>query len=389
MLRPSSNLLQISSPAHAFDLTLYKFRSVAQDLAASYQKVHAELPDAERPSESVIRDCMNTTWTKEYLTDEVIANIASRWYQVKYLRQLYLDDRVAQDFQDFHVKFAQKQQSDNGTKLVKGGVKTSGQPHKGHHFGSDFKTRFHRSVSLLAMAVISHNVARLAVEDDSQPADPDYPKDLSSEITFDVMDTWSKDRVVVGGVKYDLDLDIKLDCLEVYDFLYHFLLKKAMPFDKVIDWTEEEEDNWPYQAQDDVEAWQYLVYHSRWILEPLDLVDLIKNEAWTGAYPEDKRQYMQIRGMFDNGADISMDWYSLFERASMTHALLPSNTPYKYTGPDTPDWWDKVRLNLGSPFQPGFLTQFLAATREKRKKKIPAGSNRPQGRRSRRKALRL
>lgn len=330
---------------------------------------------------------MNTTWTKEHLTDEVITNIASRWHQVKYLRQLYLDDKVARDFQDFQVKFAQKQRSDDGVNLVRPGVETSGQPHQGHQFGPDFKTRFHRSVSLLALAVVSHNVARLAVEDESQPSNPENPKDLSDDITFDVLDLWSKKRVVVGGVKYDLGIDTKIDCVEIFDFLYHFLLKKIMPFHKVIDWTKEEEDNWPYLAQHDVEAWHYLIYHSRWILEPLDLVDLIQNKAWTGAYPEDKRQYMQIRGMFDNGADITMDWYSQFERASMTHALLPRNTPYKYTSPDIPDWWDKVRLDLGSPFQLGFSTQFLAVTREKCKKKIPAGSNRSQGRRSRRKAL--
>jgi len=292
---------------------------------------------------------MNTTWTKEKMTDKVIGDIASRWRQLSYIRQLYLDDVVVKEFQHFRAQFA----ADEGlAAIVEPGVMKSSQPKQSHHFGHDFKARFHKSLCLHSMAIASRNVAKVAVVD----GPPEHLIEISEQIRTDVYDLWSKHSVVIAGEKRLLGLDTRLDYLEVFDFVYLFLLKKVVPFDRLEDWIGQDSEHWPYSpniADDDHELFFQLLDHCRCILHPHDLVDLIKHRAWTADahYHQDKSEYMGVRSMFDIDTHGRRDFRSVFQRSSMLHALRPHGIVYSYTGSEGPYSWDLIRLDIGSPSQ--------------------------------------
>lgn len=349
---------------YEYDLTMSKFSDATQHLAGIYLAADRNIPEEKRPKESVLIDCMNTTWRKVTVTDEVIGKIALRWRQLGLLRRLYLDDVVAKEFRHFRAQFALKLSVEERAAIVGPGVMKLGQPKQSHHFGRDFKARFHKSLCLHSMAIASRNIAKAAVGDGSRLPDPHHLNDLSNQTSTDVYELWSKDSVVIGGEKRPLSLDTRLDCLEVFDFLYLFLLKKIMPFDRLEDWLGEDAGDWPYfsPSDDNTGLWYSFLNHCRWTLQPLDLFDLIKHQAWTAdaCYPQDKSEYMRVRSAFDGGPMNDSDWYSALERSSMVHALLPTGTRHVYNGPEDRCWWDLVRLEIGPPFQPEYRSKFLA-----------------------------
>ena len=50
---------------------------------------------------------------------------------------------------------------------------------------------------------------------------------------------WKKDKITIGGEDINFSLDTQQDCLETFDFVYLFLLKKIIPFERVDSWTNE------------------------------------------------------------------------------------------------------------------------------------------------------
>ncbi|KAL9132678.1 MAG: hypothetical protein Q9175_006142 [Cornicularia normoerica] len=99
----------------------------------------------------------------------------------------------------------------------------------------------------------------------------------------------------------DLEMYMKADNLEVFDFLYMFLLQKILPFEifaacteaDAMHWSEEggfvvdEEDDAPI----DVQKWHTFLSDCRRSYQPLDVVDLIKGKAWAADanHPADKK----------------------------------------------------------------------------------------------------
>lgn len=359
-----SDILQTTSLVYEYDFTLSKFLDITHHLAGIYFEAGRDLPEEKWTKESVLIDCMNTTWTRMTATDEAIGKIALRWRQLRLLRQLYLDDVVAQEFRHFRAQFALVPSAQARAAIVEPGVVKSSQSKQSHHFGLDFKARFHKSLCLHSMAIASRNIAKAGVLDPSRPPYPHHLKDLSDQTTTDVCELWTKTSVVIGGEKRSLSLETRLDCLEVFDFLYLFLLKKVIPFDRLEDWLRRASEDWPYAWMSDESngPWYYFLNHCRWTLQPLDLVDLIKNQAWTADafYPQDKIEYIRVRSFFDLGTAYEGDWYSGLERFSMVHALLPGSTHYLYENTEDGCWWDMVRLDIGPPFQPEYTSKFLA-----------------------------
>jgi hypothetical protein len=349
--------MQTSSPVYEYDLTLSKLLDITQDLAGIYFEAGDEsLHYEKRPALLLLIDCMNTTWPKMAVPDDVIGNVASRWRQLRLLRQLYLDDVVDKEFQHFRRQFTRKLSAEARTAIVKPGLMKSSQPKKYHHFGLDFKARFHKSICLHSMAIASRNIAKVGTLEL-------YPRSFFSQLILDVCDIWSKNSVVAGGEKRPISLDARLDCLEVFDFLYGFLLRKVVPLDRLEDWIGKYGEHRPHRVSEakDIEKWYYLLTDCHSALQPLDLVDLIKHQAWAADdfYPQDKIDYMRVRSVFDGGI-YNHNGALFLGRSNMVNALLPDGAPKNHAAPEECCWWDLVRLDLGSPFQPDFGPEFLA-----------------------------
>ena len=169
---------------------------------------------------------------------------------------------------------------------------------------------------------------------------------------------WIKEDVLAGGKKTGFDLDTQLDGLEVYDFLYMFLLRKILPYYNLASWTGNDVDHYPFQlfqwrGQLELGDWYSFLCHCRQILQPDDLVELIEYGAWRGpsSGPPNKSMYLRVRGMFEVGEEneLGFDWDTAFERSSMARPLFSSFEDVEMDSEDACGW-DPIRLRLGSPF---------------------------------------
>lgn len=359
-------------------MTLSRYNKINSDLGQMFVATGKSLPDEQRTSESLITQCMDTPLTKAALTEIALYEISQRWKLSRYLQKLYLDDVVSKEYDLFRARFVK-----NMSKLERAAIVQPNLvqlPRTSHPLQRntasdrlrspsstvrpDFQERFHQGLCLQSMAIASRKLAQLSVNERS--TDPQHPNDLADETVDRVAHLWSKDYVVIGGETIYLKKETKLECIEVFDFLYLFLLRKALPFDSLDSWTELDPDDWPYHRpspnldkEEKILCWYSFLDHARWTIQPHDLADLIKHLAET-LYPTDKHMYMRERGIFDLGTYHDMDWFTFFERSSMVVSLLrDGDGPLDNAGlvlipSEYPCWWDHTRLRTGSPFSSEF-----------------------------------
>lgn len=330
------------------------------------------MPPEKRPLGSIYLDCISAKWTDRTLADEEIDHIAARWRQFGFLRDLYRDQSVSREFGSYRAQFALDLKAEERAAIVEPGITKSGsfcqQLTPDSLAYSEFKARFYKTLCIQSIATSSLIFAKATIDQIPNYAHP--PNVVGQIIANTTVNAWSKDMIVVGGEQIEPSENDRLWSLEVFDFLYMFLLKKVMPLAKLDSWIDEHWDDWPYErlggpsertTEQTINSWNTFINHCRWTLQPSDLVDLIQNKSWsTGSeYPQDKIRYMRQRGMFDLGADGGMDFYSQFTRPTIVESLHPSDTSLPLLDEETPVWWDQVRVNSGSPFAPGFRSRYL------------------------------
>ena len=366
---------QTSSSVYENDLSVSRSLKAYENIASAYREHGDRLRKEDRLNPAVFKECLNVDWWRYPVTDEEVDGIAARWRKSKLLRELYLDEGVAQEFVDFRNDFVSSSAAEDRFPIIKPGVALSRRTSSGHlqsqPRGLDFKERFHHALCMNTIAVASHQLAKACSENltvehgELVDANPDW--DVYQAVT----DYWTRSRWYLRGIAGDLDFDMKADNLEVFDFLYIFLLQKVLPFEKFAAWTQadavhwseeggfevDEEDDAPY----DIQKWHTFLSDCRKSFQPLDLVDLIKGKAWAAdaAYPPDKSMYLRVRGVFDGGESESVDWCSFYERAPIVYPLCPMKGGlFNLENTERPCWWDRVRLKCGSPFVEGFEDKF-------------------------------
>ena len=331
----------------------------------------------DRPEGRTLLFLLDNMWTKKALTDEMINEISLRWREFRHLRELYLDEQISKEFQSYRANFASEDLSwEERAAIVEPGIIKSSEPttalEQSRRFDPEFKARFHKCLCLQSIAIVGRALATASSDQRLYPIDNPVAKDIAKIVS----DIWCKEAVIVDGAAKALSLNVKIDCLEVFDFLYMFLIRKIMPLEQLDPWTEKDVDSGPYSYDmeesfmregpaDSIDRWYSLMDYSRWRLQPEDLVDLIRGQAWKTSlsYPQDKSLYMRVRGMFDDGSHGDMDWYSCFERSSMV-GVLRSDHKFRMFDSENPCWWDQIRIKIGSPFLLGNESKYLAELEE-------------------------
>ena len=308
------------------------------------------------------------------MTNEEVDGVAARWRKFRFLRELYLDESVAEEFMEFRRKFVSILAAEERVAIVKPGVTTSRKASTGdlqsQPYGYDFKERFHHALCSNTMAVASHQLGKACRETlvlkDGKLEDA-YP---DGDVLAAVDDFWVRARWNSSAEDDDAEDDDadrsrrakpEADQMEIFDFLYMFLLRKVVPFEKFAAWTEADAQHWSEERactideEDDdepidVQKWHTFLSDCRKSIRPMDLVDLIKGTA-DADYPPDKSMYLQVRGVFDGGQTERVEWCSYYERAPIVFRLLPYNDRvFAVNKTELPSWWDRVRLVSGSPF---------------------------------------
>lgn len=368
-------LVQTSSSVYEYDLCLSKIVEANEDLAEIFKQHPNGVPREKRPRGSIYLECINANWTDRTLTDAEVERTAARWRQFGFLRDLYRDQSMRGEFESYRAQFASNLNVEARAVIVEPGVTEPGsfclQLAPNSLAYSEFKARFYKTLCLHSIATSSLIFAKATIDqlrNDSHP--PNLVGNIIANTTFGA---WAKEMIVVGGEQIQPSQNDRLWSLEVFDFLYLFLLKKVIPLTKLDSWIHEQLEQWPYERwwyranpdertlEDTVDSWNLFIADCRWVLQPSDLVELIRNKSWStrSEYPRDKTQYMRLRGMFDMGSEGDMDFYSAFTRSSIVDSLDPSTASIPPWENELPTWWDQVRANSGSPFAPGFRSRYL------------------------------
>lgn len=369
--------MQVTSQVYQYDLCLSKLNEMKEDLAQIYRTSGNKIPTDRRPKGKALLRCLNSKWGHETLTEKTIHDIAMRWQDLKYLRDLYLDDLLSKEFDLFRARFTSENllRDTSATIVEPGFVKLSSAMSRienSRGFDRNFKARFHQSLCLHSIAIISRSIAVASgdqgVSSDNPEPDEDFNEDVAQDIVHTVAGLWVKASVGIGGKQTISSLETQIDCLEVFDFLYLFLIRKLLPLEQLGSWTERNVNDWPYALSGPeikMESWYFFILHAGFSLQPADLAHLIRERAWSpsGNYPQDKSIYMRVRGMFDSGNAGVIDWYSDFDRISMVGALQSGRQMAPPTNEHLPCWWDQVRLRSGRPFQAGFQSRYLSKLR--------------------------
>ena len=309
-------------------------------------------------------DCFDDADTP--LTDIDVDEIAKRWWKLGILRGLYLDEAISRKFEKYKVQFVSNGPEylgpDGIGPIIEESLELATQTTHNLEDAPDFKARFHQGLCLHSIVLATRSHAMYSRDQIQMENDP--PNLIGEKLFYTTYDIWKKHQVVLNGRPVQLSHPAQFDCLEIYDFLYNFLLPEVVPFHALESWTAESTGRYPYNedpnaeiSRSRLESWASLLDHCRLTLQPSDIVDLVKHKTWEveSNFPADKTNYMCERGLFDLGADGAADFHTGFSRHSMIleapHSLCFEGD---YLDDRKPCLWDELRIKIGSPFRSRF-----------------------------------
>ena len=275
----------------------------------------------------------------------MVDDISLRWDHFSFIRGLYVDARVSHEFKRFRAHFASDLSVEAKATIVKKGLPGSSldsshfnhcQFERNNRFGPDFKARFHRSLCLHSMAILGLRVGKVSKD---QPQAEGTATRIESEmfateVKTSIEDLWIKKCVVTGGTTTFLNRDTKIDCLEIFDFLYMFLLKKVVLHEQLASWIGRPTTYYPgnytdydYYTKHDlgIQGWYHWLICFRLVLEPEALKDYVDHKIWDkdedGSFSQLKMKSIRDRAMFDPGPEGDVDWETPFRRCRMLREL--------------------------------------------------------------------
>lgn len=95
-----------------------------ESLAPLYHNLERQLPNVHKPRTTDFETCLRSEDKKERCTDEEIQKIVLRWKRFSFLRGLYVDDDVSQEFDRFRTNFASGLTPEESATMVLPGFKS-------------------------------------------------------------------------------------------------------------------------------------------------------------------------------------------------------------------------------------------------------------------------
>ena len=276
------------------------------------------------------------------MTDVEVEGISIRWQKLGILRDLYLDEAISRDFEKYKLQFVSKGArysiDEKSPELV-------AERNPNHNYAPDFKARFYRSLCLhsIALAARSHAGYWSGYAED----DPSIEERLFNLVN----DLWAKRDIVLNGRLVRIKDYAQCDGIEIFDFLYYFLLEKVVPFSAWESRTTQDADRFTYNGD---ESWSSLLARLRIALQPLDIVDLVKHKTWRAGsnISADIMSKLYERKHFYVQEPWGVDCHTRYWAIDAIHQRLCSGSYEDADG--KPCLWDELRIKLGSPFRPGF-----------------------------------
>ena len=338
---------------HQYDLCLSNLLHAWEDPAKLLREYDSDVPDGLRLSGSVCLDCFDKDYTNTQLTDVDVDEILKRWRKLGMIRDLYLDEAISRDFEKYITlclpQWPQYLEPSGVRPIIEESPELEIQSNSILKYAPDFKARFHQSLCLHSIARAS--LAHAIYSRDQPDTENDSPNLISKRLSRKVIDLWRKHQLVTDGPPVQLWDDAQFDCVEICNFLYDFLLDKVVPYSALESWTGEAAGFSSNDGSaDNLDFWYSLLYQCHFMLQPLDILDLVKHKTWRAdsTFPADKTRYMYDRLYFDICVQGS-----------------PNYPPWRGVGSSLQTWdaninqyksgsWEELRTKFGSPFKSGF-----------------------------------
>ncbi|KAI4180415.1 MAG: hypothetical protein L6R41_007256 [Letrouitia leprolyta] len=167
------------------------------------------------------------------------------------------------------------------------------------------------------------------------------------------MSAWCKGALSYGNIQIKTKKIEQIHGMEMYDFLYGFLLPELLSRDTILTWisplytTDRQRDRSELLVQADREAYIY----------PADIADLLNHKIWEkdSTFPEDKAIYLKNLGFLEKlTVRGGYDWWVPFSRKAMVFVAATTKMFLDVLkGEEMWSWYDDLRDENGSPFEIG------------------------------------
>lgn len=317
-----------------------------------------------RPSTGEFLSCMKVGDRKNEYTDAIIGEICKRWQDHRMLRALYLEPSTFQEFEVFRRKFLLAKQFKDTFSIVEIGLapntsKAQKRPQRPNLlYGPGFSTSFHQSLCLHFLATATRNVAGAIAKPDDIENDDGVALQAYDNMLYITDSLWAKDEVT-GNCSFTPSLQVKIQCLEIWVFLYHFLLRKLFPITVLDEWINETDRNVTgYGQKRQCKKYRAsFMYSLRRFLHPHDVLQAVFTQAWredsTFDLGWDQRPIMMAEDDFSIPPALRPTSHCFracyIPELGLTGALCGHGR-----SEEKRSWWDVCRDDLGSPFNRDF-----------------------------------
>ena len=282
------------------------------------------------PTEASFLACLHDTSTDQsVLTDNSIEDICRRYSQAARLACLY--EMLSTELDLLHPRLITVDHLEDVTScLDPGSVIPDLYPFTAErHYPSNptFRSRFCKAVCLLVIVTSALSQAR---------SSQFLTEEAGSSVYCKMLAVWTQHFEDVCEGTSPLSWRERLECMEVRDFLYTYLLSKIIPPQAIESWWADTKDYWiggdspnePFQRQ-----WNYTLQHFRQCLTLYDILDLVLGQSQdpSNAYPSDKTTYLYTLGIIEIGPFDDYDWFTEFGRCNLSQDVDPSHhVPQEY-----------------------------------------------------------
>lgn len=282
------DFLQSHSDVYKYDLSLCKIIETNQAFSEIYL-VHAERPlhiGIEGPKfDKIINE------RPEDLTNERIYAIVCRWQGLRILQDLYLNAAIGAKYSNFTFSYSMDANRVTTAMLTESAINDSHLQHlpaqdlSSRSFNAQQTQRFYKALTSYWLAMESHWL-----------------------LCRSVHSTWEELWKLIGSVRdiwrggHRRDLLESCELIEVYDFVYGFLLETIFPnIETTLPWLGG--SDWYRLGTNNASEsldWAYFVQNCRRFLNPAHVIELLALPcSSTGMkWPPNKTEYLQRRGAF-------------------------------------------------------------------------------------------
>ncbi|KAL8932565.1 MAG: hypothetical protein Q9211_006242 [Gyalolechia sp. 1 TL-2023] len=348
--------IMANSDTYKYDRILHKHEAARISLRQRYESSNNGQLSNEHSRETRLAFYHLRSPIPRLISNEEARISLQRWQHFKTLRNLYVE--LLPDFESAHSRDIHE---GDGVVPPLGGdlpLQPESLPAEttvaATELDENFKARFHKALSLHTIAMTFRQLGLASRFKNRRRFSPGQVAQLTATTA------WCKGGQTFGKYTINVTKMEQIDGLEIFDFLYSYVVPDLFPQDTFIAWISPMYTNAQKRNCND----ELIQAYCEAYLYPSDIADLLNNKVWEqdSTFPEDKAVYLKNLGFLEKPTvRRGLDWWTPFTRRSMTMAAVsPEMFNEILRGERGWGWYDETRQEAGSPFKANSTWPFNA-----------------------------